>query len=134
MPPSPESAQHKAKMQDVICQTNSESSQTEIHIPDVAIRRDSMQSNASSTTRFSGTSQVSKKLEQTPPEPPDGGYGWMVVIGAIISGALVPSLFMCFGVFMNAFIEVFPDTSKSAAAWIPSIMSSLMNCMGKLIT
>lgn len=105
------------------------------NLPDIILQRsDSVRSDASSTaaTTKANEARLVSVAPSAPPEPPDGGWGWMIVFGAILSGALVPSLFMCFGVFMNAFLEVFPGTSKSSAAWIPSIMTSLMNGMGPI--
>lgn len=66
------------------------------------------------------------------PIPPDGGWGWMIVVGSILVVGIVPALFVCFGVFMNAFLNVFPEVSKSSASWIPAIMNALMNFMGPI--
>ncbi|XP_077169015.1 monocarboxylate transporter 13-like isoform X2 [Paroedura picta] len=54
------------------------------------------------------------------PEPPDGGWGWMVVLAAFIQSALVFGVIRSFGVFFVEFVEYFDELSRRIS-WITSI-------------
>nr|XP_056719667.1 monocarboxylate transporter 13-like [Euleptes europaea] len=53
-------------------------------------------------------------------EPPDGGWGWMVVLAAFIQSALVFGVIRSFGVFFVEFVEYFDELSRRIS-WITSI-------------
>ncbi|KAJ7313234.1 hypothetical protein JRQ81_004515 [Phrynocephalus forsythii] len=54
------------------------------------------------------------------PEPPDGGWGWMVVLAAFLQSALVFGVIRSFGVFFVEFVTHFDELS-GRISWITSI-------------
>uniref|UniRef100_A0A8C8S550 Monocarboxylate transporter 13 n=1 Tax=Pelusios castaneus TaxID=367368 RepID=A0A8C8S550_9SAUR len=54
------------------------------------------------------------------PEPPDGGWGWMVVLAAFFQSALVFGVIRSFGVFFVEFVGYFGELSERVS-WITSI-------------
>lgn len=53
-------------------------------------------------------------------EPPDGGWGWVVVLAAFFQSALVFGVLRSFGVFFVDFVAVFEEGS-ARVSWITSI-------------
>lgn len=64
-------------------------------------------------------------------KPPDGGYGWAVVVGAFLVQFWVSGLVKSYGVLFVEVMETFTDTSAAVAAWIPAILSTLCLALGK---
>lgn len=62
--------------------------------------------------------------------PPDGGWGWLVLLGSTLVNILVPGTVKSFGVLFLEFIEVFEATQREAA-WIPSLCYFLYSSLGK---
>ncbi|XP_061446275.1 monocarboxylate transporter 13-like [Rhineura floridana] len=52
--------------------------------------------------------------------PPDGGWGWVIVLASFMQSALVFGVIRSFGVFFVEFMEYFEEPS-SATSWISSI-------------
>ncbi|XP_022666975.1 uncharacterized protein LOC111252791 isoform X2 [Varroa destructor] len=55
--------------------------------------------------------------------PPDGGWGWMVLLGVVIGNILIIGHAKTFGVYISTFIERFNE-KPSTVAWIQSIQFS----------
>ncbi|KAM4842863.1 monocarboxylate transporter 13 [Thomomys bottae] len=53
-------------------------------------------------------------------EPPDGGWGWMVVLSAFFQSALVFGVLRSFGVFFVKFVAAFEEPA-ARVSWIASI-------------
>ncbi|KAK7804771.1 hypothetical protein U0070_023037 [Myodes glareolus] len=53
-------------------------------------------------------------------EPPDGGWGWMVVLSAFFQSALVFGVLRSFGVFFVEFVATFEEQA-ARVSWIASI-------------
>ncbi|XP_066591120.1 monocarboxylate transporter 13 [Prorops nasuta] len=63
--------------------------------------------------------------------PPDGGWGWLVLLAAVAVNFLIPGTIKSFGVLFVEFIEVFKATNAEAA-WIPALCYFLYSSLGPL--
>lgn len=84
------------------------------------------------------TKKIARKLREAERKarvrrfkPPDGGYGWAVVVGAFLVQFWVSGLVKSYGVLFVEVMEAFADTSTVVAAWIPAILSTLCLALGK---
>ncbi|XP_015111078.1 monocarboxylate transporter 13 [Diachasma alloeum] len=82
---------------------------------------------------LNGNAKVTVKDERGKGElvPPDGGWGWLVLIAAVMVNVLIPGTIKSFGVLFVEFLEVF-DASPAAAAWIPALCYFLYSSLGPL--
>lgn len=64
------------------------------------------------------------------PTPPDGGWGWAVVVGAFISVGFSCAFGKSISVFYKEIEEIF-NASTSEVSWISSIMFAVMYAGGK---
>lgn len=70
--------------------------------------------------------------KKTKKVPPDGGWGWLVLLGATLVNVLIPGTIKSFGILLVEFLEVF-RTSPATAMWIPSLCYFLYSSLGKMI-
>lgn len=64
--------------------------------------------------------------------PPDGGYAWLVLFGAMLVNILIPGgAIKSFGILFVEFLENM-DASPSAASWIPALCYFLYSSLGPL--
>lgn len=61
--------------------------------------------------------------------PPDGGWGWLILLGSTVVNILVPGTIKSFGVLFVEFLEAF-DASPATAAWIPALCYFLYSSLG----
>lgn len=65
-------------------------------------------------------------------EPPDGGFGWLVVFGAFSVQFWVAGLVKSYGVLYVEIMETYPSSSAALASWIPAILSALCLALSPL--
>ncbi|XP_046669324.1 monocarboxylate transporter 13 isoform X1 [Homalodisca vitripennis] len=63
--------------------------------------------------------------------PPDGGWGWLVLLGSVLVSLLIPGTIKSFGVLFVEFLEVF-NLSPAVASWIPALTYFLYCSLGPL--
>ncbi|XP_050532525.1 monocarboxylate transporter 12-like isoform X2 [Daktulosphaira vitifoliae] len=63
--------------------------------------------------------------------PPDGGWGWLVLLGSTLVNMLIPGTLKSFGVLFVEFTEAF-KAHETAASWIPAICYFLYCFLGPL--
>ncbi|XP_051160591.1 monocarboxylate transporter 9 [Leptopilina boulardi] len=63
--------------------------------------------------------------------PPDGGWGWFVLLAAVMVNLLIPGTVKSFGVLFVVYLEVF-STTPSEASWIPALCYFLYSSLGPL--
>ena len=82
--------------------------------------------NASGESTTS-TDSVSKYI----PTPPDGGWGWVVVLASFINHVIVDGVAFTFGIFYMEFMRYF-ESSKSQTALVGSLLAGFYLMAGKL--
>lgn len=64
--------------------------------------------------------------------PPDGGYAWLVLFGAMLVNILIPGgAIKSFGILFVEFLENM-DVTPTAASWIPALCYFLYSSLGPL--
>lgn len=71
-----------------------------------------------------------KRQESAYSPPPDGGYGWLVVLGSFLLQALTIGITYTFGVLFVDLLEAF-DAGESTTSWIGSIQPALLYFTGQ---
>ncbi|EZA54469.1 Monocarboxylate transporter [Ooceraea biroi] len=63
--------------------------------------------------------------------PPDGGWGWVVLLSALVVNFLIPGTVKSFGVLFVEFLHVF-KASSTAGSWMPALCYFLYSSLGPL--
>ncbi|XP_015592061.1 monocarboxylate transporter 13 [Cephus cinctus] len=71
------------------------------------------------------------KTQKTKLVAPDGGWGWVVLVSALVVNFLIPGTVKSFGVFFVEFLQVF-KASPTAASWMPALCYFLYSFLGPL--
>lgn len=83
-------------------------------------------------SNFNGTNkQIKCVTVEEDLVPPDGGWGWLILLASVMVNLLIPGTVKSFGVLFVEFLEVF-DASPAAAAWIPALCYFLYSSLGPL--
>lgn len=61
---------------------------------------------------------------------PDGGWGWMVVLGSFFTYFIASGLVYSFGIFYIEFLDFYKG-GKSETAWIGSLVMGMMLLVGR---
>lgn len=61
--------------------------------------------------------------------PPDGGWGWCVLVAAMLVNIIVSGMIKSFGIFVFEIQEMF-DMRPSTILWIPAITNFFYSCLG----
>lgn len=67
-----------------------------------------------------------EQRQARPPEPPDGGWGWVVVVSTILVLALTLAFPSCIGIFYTDLQTEF-SASNSETSWVPAIMTAVLH-------
>lgn len=64
------------------------------------------------------------------PEPPDGGFGWVIVAASFLCNLIVDGIAYTFGIFFGEFVR-FYDAPKGKVAWVGSLLSGFYLSVGE---
>lgn len=56
------------------------------------------------------------------PAPPDGGYGWVIVVASFLCNMVVDGISYCFGLYLKPLMDHYGETN-SKTAWVGSILT-----------
>ncbi|KAK4293958.1 hypothetical protein Pmani_033383 [Petrolisthes manimaculis] len=67
------------------------------------------------------------------PPPPDGGWGWVIVVASFLCNAIVDGVAYSFSPFLGTLSEQF-DAPKGKVAWIPSLLAGVYLSAGPIVS
>ncbi|XP_066940755.1 monocarboxylate transporter 12-B-like [Macrobrachium rosenbergii] len=105
---------------------------TTLSDPGVTATDEATCDNNNSEKRQQGTegeNEDVKEEEDKGPLPPDGGWGWMVVLGCFLITCLIPMVGPCFGILFSRYLLVL-GTSSTKTAWIFNLHCFMWNIAG----
>jgi hypothetical protein len=73
---------------------------------------------------------VEELEEFEPPTPPDGGWGWAVMIASFFSNMIVDGVCYTFGIFFPELVDTF-GASKSVTALVGALVPGTYLLVGK---
>lgn len=68
-------------------------------------------------------------IEDYIPTPPDGGWGWMIVLASLVCNIIVDGIGYSFGVLLPIFVEYF-NAPKGKVALVGSLLCGVYLCAG----
>ncbi|UYV83097.1 hypothetical protein LAZ67_22002212 [Cordylochernes scorpioides] len=66
------------------------------------------------------------------PEPPDGGWGWVIVTASFLSNVVVDGIAYTFGLFLPEFVRYY-GASTGTVAWVGSLLTGCYLSVGTCI-
>lgn len=72
-----------------------------------------------------------ESIGQYIPTPPDGGWGWVIVISSLFCNIVVDGIGYSFGIFLPEFVNFFGET-RSKVSLIGSLLCGTYLCAGKI--
>ncbi|XP_043069637.1 monocarboxylate transporter 12 [Drosophila bipectinata] len=87
--------------------------------------------NGTSNTNSNKTGKLIPKNDDCEYDlvPPDGGWGWLVLLGSCLTNILIPGTIKSFGVLFVEFTAAF-KSSATKASWIPALCYFLYSSLG----
>ncbi|KAJ8969486.1 hypothetical protein NQ317_011492 [Molorchus minor] len=67
------------------------------------------------------------------PPPPDGGYGWVIVVASFVCNMVVDGIAYTFGIFLITIVDYY-DESKGKTAWVGSLLTGTYLSIGPLVS
>ncbi|CAH1797665.1 unnamed protein product [Owenia fusiformis] len=67
------------------------------------------------------------------PTPPDGGWGWVIVVASMLNNCIVDGIAFTFGVFYMEFVVYF-GASKGKTAMAGSLLCGMYLCAGPIVS
>lgn len=67
------------------------------------------------------------------PPPPDGGYGWVIVVASFMCNMVVDGISYTFGIFLPEIVKEYEET-KGNVAWVGSILTGMTMCAGPIVS
>ncbi|KAL3311013.1 hypothetical protein Ciccas_010411, partial [Cichlidogyrus casuarinus] len=90
-------------------------------------------SNALSSSTSVSRSLPPSESKLSLPEPPDGGWGWVVVVAAFFTHLINDGIVICFGVIINDLLDIFGQ-GISETSWIGSLAYGVPNLCAPIST
>lgn len=105
------------------------------NVPGLAGEKPSSNSNKQLNSKFN---VVATKMEPTPEKttvvvPPDGGWGWMIVIGSFLNNVVVDGIVFSAGMFQDPIRDEF-NASKAQVALVSSLLSGFYLIAGPFVS
>lgn len=88
-------------------------------------------SNGDSQGRGKSLLEVEELEDDALPDPPDGGWGWMVVIGSFMIHVIADGIVYSFGIFYMEFLDYYKG-GKGETAWVGSLVPGVTLTVGPL--
>lgn len=67
------------------------------------------------------------------PPPPDGGYGWVIVLASFLCNLVVDGIAYTFGIFLPVLVEQF-KVERGTVAWVGSLLTGMYLIVGPLVS
>lgn len=89
--------------------------------------------NGGQDRRDSIISDISEDISNLIPTPPDGGWGWVIVVSSLMCNIIVDGIGYSFGIFLPEFVNNFGET-RSKVSLIGSLLCGTYLCAGPIVS
>ncbi|XP_046646925.1 monocarboxylate transporter 9-like [Daphnia pulicaria] len=89
--------------------------------------------NGKETTKLT-TAPLNVKPKNVKLVPPDGGWGWVIILGTSINLMVLPTAVTCFGVLVPFIIREYESANIAGVSWIPGIAVAVLNLTGPWVS